>query len=272
MMIKQVKNIFANGILFENPVLRLIIGVCPTLAVTTLAFNGLGMGLAATFVLVCSNIVISALRNIIPDKVRIPAFITVIAAFVTVVMMVVKAYLPALDAALGIFLPLIVVNCIILGRAEMYASKNPVFFSAIDGIAMGIGFTITLILMGGIRELLGAGTLFSISITKDFIQPMGVFITPAGGFFVYGILIAAALQLEKLPFSGSVSNKSPCAGCPTQGCQAETLNEKEKSLAVSENVKKATLSTEMAITSIEQANNKEYSESEKIQEEKGGEQ
>ena len=150
--------ILTNGILNENPVLRLVLGTCPTLAVTTMASNGIGMGLAATFVLLCSNIVISALRKVIPDQVRIPCYITVIAGFVSVVQMIVKAFLPSLDTALGVYLPLIVVNCIILGRAEMFASKNSIIDSALDGIGMGIGFTLTLTVMGSIREILGSGT------------------------------------------------------------------------------------------------------------------
>ncbi|MBQ7283359.1 MAG: electron transport complex subunit E, partial [Oscillospiraceae bacterium] len=153
-------SLITNGFLKENPVLKLVLGTCPTLAVTSSAFNGFGMGVAATFVLICSNVVISALRKIIPDKVRIPAYITVIAGFVTVVQMLVKAFLPALDTALGVFLPLIVVNCIILGRAEAFASKNTVVDSALDGVGMGLGFTVTLTLMGIFRELLGAGTVF----------------------------------------------------------------------------------------------------------------
>ena len=140
--------ILTNGILNENPVLRLVLGTCPTLAVTTMASNGIGMGLAATFVLLCSNIVISALRKVIPDQVRIPCYITVIAGFVSVVQMIVKAYVPDLDKALGVYLPLIVVNCIILGRAEMFASKNSILDSALDGIGMGIGFTCTLVEIG----------------------------------------------------------------------------------------------------------------------------
>ena len=161
---KEKLKVFSNGLLKENPSLRLVLGTCPTLAVTTLAVNGLGMGLAATFVLVCSNIAISALRKIIPDKVRLPAYITVIATFVTVLQMLVKAFVPALDSALGIFLPLIVVNCIILGRAEMFASKNSIGLSALDGLGMGLGFTGTLVVMGSVREVLGAGTLFGIQV------------------------------------------------------------------------------------------------------------
>ena len=150
--------ILTNGFLNENPVLRLVLGTCPTLATSTMASNGIGMGLAATFVLLCSNVVISALRKVIPDQVRIPCYITVIAGFVSVVQMLVKAFVPALDASLGVYLPLIVVNCIILGRAEMFASKNGIVDSALDGIGMGIGFTITLTIMGTIREILGSGT------------------------------------------------------------------------------------------------------------------
>ncbi len=257
-MIEKIKDLLVKGILLENPVLRLIIGVCPTLAVTTMAFNGLGMGVAATFVLVCSNIVVSALRNIIPDKVRIPAYITIIATFVTVVQMIVKAFLPDLDAALGIFLPLIVVNCIILGRAEMFASKNNVFYSAIDGISMGIGFTITLVLMGGIRELLGAGTLFSIPITSEFIEPMAIFAAPAGGFFVYGILIALALQLEKIPFFGPAPTSHSCIGCPNEnGCPAFE-REGDLHTAMSENIEEPKHSTDIVNTSADQAENQSY--------------
>ena len=153
-------SILTNGIVKENPVLRLVLGTCPTLAVTTAAFNGVGMGLAATFVLVCSNIAISSLRKVIPDKVRLPAYITVIATFVTIVQMLVQAFAQDLYSALGVYLPLIVVNCIILGRAEMFASKNGVVDSALDGLGMGLGFTATLLVMASIREILGAGTFF----------------------------------------------------------------------------------------------------------------
>ena len=190
-------NVLTNGLIKENPVLRLVLGTCPTLAVTTAAINGIGMGVAATVVLICSNVVISLLRNIIPDKVRIPAFITIIAGFVSVVQMLVKAFLPSIDKALGIFLPLIVVNCIILARAEMFASKNSVLPSALDGLGMGLGFTATLTLMGAIRELLGAGTLFSFPITAELIDPMIIFLLPPGGFFVFGILVAASNAIAK---------------------------------------------------------------------------
>ena len=189
--------LLTRGLIKENPVLRLVLGTCPTLAVTTMAVNGLGMGVAATFVLICSNIVISALRKIIPDKVRIPAFITVIAGFVTVVQMLVKAFLPALDTALGVFLPLIVVNCIILGRAEAFASKNGVLVSALDGLFQGIGYTVALVIMCVIRELLGSGTFGAgvlnggegIVIIPDTYVAMHM-IMPVGGFLTLGFVIA----------------------------------------------------------------------------------
>ena len=182
------REIALNGILKSNPTFRLVLGTCPTLAVTTTAVNSLAMGLAVTFVLVCSNMMISLLRKVIPDNVRIAAFITVIATFVTILQMLMKSLLPDLYSALGIFLPLIVVNCIILGRAEAFASKNGVADSITDGFSMGIGFTASLTLIGVIRELLGSGSFFSLSLGVHF--PMSVFVLPAGGFFVYGILMA----------------------------------------------------------------------------------
>jgi len=205
--------ILTNGILNENPVLRLVLGTCPTLAVTTMASNGIGMGLAATFVLLCSNIVISALRKVIPDQVRIPCYITVIAGFVSVVQMIVKAFLPNLDTALGVYLPLIVVNCIILGRAEMFASKNNVIDSALDGIGMGIGFTLTLTVMGSIREILGSGTWmagldgllsflpegFAIQVLPASVDPFTIMTSAPGGFFVFGVLMAGATWLTTRP-------------------------------------------------------------------------
>ncbi len=181
--------VFTNGIIAENPTFRLVLGTCPTLAVTTSAINGVGMGAAATFVLLGSNIVISALRKVIPDKVRIPCFIVVICMFVTIVQLVMQAFLPSLYESLGIFLPLIVVNCIILGRAEAFASKNPVVASAVDGLGMGLGFTLALGLIGAIRELAGNGTVFGINLLGSSFQPMLLMILPAGGFLVYGLLI-----------------------------------------------------------------------------------
>ena len=211
---KEKLKVFSNGLLKENPSLRLVLGTCPTLAVTTLAVNGLGMGLAATFVLVCSNIAISALRKIIPDKVRLPAYITVIATFVTVLQMLVKAFVPALDSALGIFLPLIVVNCIILGRAEMFASKNSIGLSALDGLGMGLGFTGTLVVMGSVREVLGAGTLFGIQVMPAAVDPLTVFITPPGGFFVFGCLMALVIWIEIKTNNRKVRSIG-CEGCPS---------------------------------------------------------
>lgn len=223
-----------KGFLRENPVLRLVLGTCPTLATSTSVINGVGMGIAATIVLICSNIVISALRKVIPSKARIPAYIVVIASFVTMVQMLVKAFVPALDDALGVFLPLIVVNCIILGRAEAYAGKNPVLASAADGLGMGIGFTAALFLMGTVREILGAGTFLSGIDTMigafvdlkgftgfDFseglgnlgLAPMTLFILPAGGFFVFGMLMALANKLAERKGQKKAA-LTGCEGCP----------------------------------------------------------
>ena len=201
-----------KGSIKENPVLCLVLGTCPTLAVTTGVSSALGMGVAATVVLVCSNAVISALRKVIPSKVRIPAYITIIAAFVTIVQMIVKAYAPALNDALGVYLPLIVVNCIILGRAEMFASKNKVLPSALDGLGMGIGFTAALFLMGSIREILGAGSWMGISIPVISSNPILIFILPPGGFFVFGMLMAAANKLNSKPVKKA--EEVGCAACP----------------------------------------------------------
>ena len=208
--------IFTNGLVKENPVLRLVLGTCPTLAVTTAVSNGIGMGIAATFVLFCSNIAISALRKVIPDKVRLPAYITVIATFVTIVQMLVKAFVPALDESLGVFLPLIVVNCIILGRAEMFASKHGVVDSAIDGLGMGLGFTLTLTVMSTIREVLGSGTWYGFKIIPESIDRFTFMTTPAGGFFTFGLLMALVIFIEtKL---GDRKKRSiGCEGCPSKG-------------------------------------------------------
>ena len=210
-----------NGIIKENPVLVLILGTCPTLAVTTLAVNGVGMGLAATFVLVCSNIVISLLKNVIPDKVRIPCYIVIIAGFVTILSSLMEAFLPDLYASLGLFLQLIVVNCIILGRAEMFASKHGVLASALDGIGMGLGFTLALLIMGSIREILGAGTWFGIPLTVNLFSPISIFILAPGGFLVYGMVIAAVNKLTKgkaikkkdFGCSGCAGGCNGCSGC-----------------------------------------------------------
>jgi electron transport complex protein RnfE len=206
-------SVLTAGILKENPVLVLLLGTCPTLAMSTMAVNGIGMGIAATFVLVCSNIFIALLKDIIPDKVRIPCYIVLIAGFTTIVELVVKAYFPAIDKALGLYIPLIVVNCIILGRAEMFASKNSVLNSLLDGVGMGIGFTIALLIMGSIREILGAGTWFGMTLTKEMLSPMTIFGLAPGGFFVYGCVIAAVNKITK---GKAIKRKSfGCEGCPS---------------------------------------------------------
>ncbi len=186
---KSLGKTFFNGIIPENPTFRLVLGTCPTLAVTTSAINGLGMGAAATFVLICSNLVISLLRKFIPDQVRIPAFIVIICTFVTMIQLLMQAYLPSLYEALGIFIPLIVVNCIILARAEAFASKNGPIASAADGLGMGIGFTLALTLMGAIRELIGNGSVFGINILGASYQPMLLIVLASGGFLTYGLLL-----------------------------------------------------------------------------------
>ena len=208
--------ILTDGLVKENPVLRLVLGTYPTLALTTAVSNAFGMGFAATFVLVCSNIAISALRKVIPGQVRLPAYITVIATFVTIVQNLVKAYFPDLDAALGVYLPLIVVNCIILGRAEMFASKNGVVDSALDGVGMGLGFTLALLLMSTIREVLGAGTWYGIQIIPESIDRFTFMTSPAGGFFTFGLLMALVVFIEtKL---GDRRKRSVgCEGCPSKG-------------------------------------------------------
>lgn len=179
-----------NGIITENPVFIQLLGMCPVLAVSTSAVNGLGMGLATTSVLLGSNMAISALKKAIPDKIRIPAFVVVIASFVTIVGLLLKAYVPVLDKSLGIFIPLIVVNCIILARAEAFASKNSVGMSAADAIGMGLGFTIALTILGSIREVFGNGTIFGFSLFPDSFQPAIIMILPPGGFLLLGLLLA----------------------------------------------------------------------------------
>ncbi len=207
---------FSKGLLTENPVLRLILGTCPTLAVTTTMENGLGMGIAATFVLLGSNLVISLLRNIIPEKVRIPAFITVIAGFVTIVQLLMQTFLPALNESLGIFIPLITVNCIILARAEMFASKHAVLPSLADGLGMGAGYTAALILMGAIREILGNGTILGFGLpglqAGGYFEPMLIMILPPGGFFVFGVLIALAQRMSKRFENKDATDDDICAG------------------------------------------------------------
>lgn len=192
---KELKRIFINGIIDENPTFRMVLGMCPTLAITTAVSNGIGMGLAVTFVLVFSNLVISLLRKAIPDQIRIPAFIVVIATFVTIVQLVVKAFVPALDAALGVFIPLIVVNCIIFGRAEAFAFKNKPIPAMVDGLGMGIGFTLAITLISAVRELFGVGTLLGVHVMPEGYMPMDILIRPAGGFIVLGLLLALMNKL-----------------------------------------------------------------------------
>lgn len=211
---KSKVSILTNGIIKENPVLRLVLGTCSVLAVTTSVSSALGMGAAFTFVLVCSNILISLLRNVIPAKVHLPCYIVIIAGFVTIVQMVMHAYMESLYNALGVFLPLIVVNCIILGRAEMFASKNSIGLSALDGLGMGLGFTGTLVVMGSVREVLGAGTLFGVQVMPAAVDPMTVFITPPGGFFVFGCLMALVIWIEIKTNNRKVRSIG-CEGCPS---------------------------------------------------------
>ncbi|MBR1408476.1 MAG: electron transport complex subunit E [Clostridia bacterium] len=186
---KDLIRVFKNGLLDENPTFRMVLGTCPTLAITTAASNGIGMGLAATFVLVFSNLVISLLRKMIPDEIRIPAFIVVIATFVTIVQLVIKAYLPALDESLGLFIPLIVVNCIIFARAEAFAFKNPPLPSIADGLGMGLGFTWAITFISSVREIFGAGTWFGMQVMPESYIPMGILVRPAGGFIIFGLAI-----------------------------------------------------------------------------------
>ncbi|MGN0448020.1 MAG: electron transport complex subunit RsxE [Acutalibacteraceae bacterium] len=214
---------FSKGIIAENPVLRLVLGTCPTLATTTSVESAVGMGLAASVVLICSNIVISALRKVIPAKVRIPAYVVIIASFVTIVQMVVKAFLPSLDEQLGVYLPLIVVNCIILGRAEAFAGKNSVLASAVDGLGMGVGFTVALFLMSAVREILGAGTFYGFSVPFLNENPMLIFILPPGGFFVFGILMATVNRIAEKKGKPRAELRG-CEACPmAQNC---ALNKK----------------------------------------------
>ena len=232
---------FTKGIISENPVLRLVLGTCPALAVSTSVASAIGMGIAATIVLICSNVVISALRKVIPAKVRIPAYIVIIASFVTVIQLLVKAFVPALDTALGVYLPLIVVNCIILGRAEAFASKNSVLASAVDGLGLGVGFTTALFLMSAIREIFGAGTFLSgisslLSVFGDvsfdgfkipFLSsnPMLIFILPPGGFFVFGILMATVNRIAERKGKPRAELRG-CEACPMAATC--TLNQAEK--------------------------------------------
>lgn len=213
-----------NGIVKENPTFVLMLGMCPTLAVTTAAINGLGMGLSTTAVLVLSNVLISLLRHIIPDRVRIPAFIVIVATLVTAVQLLIQAYIPFLYDALGIYIPLIVVNCIILGRAESYASKNDPLSSAFDGLGMGLGFTIALTCIAAVRELIGAGTIFGAQIMPSSYEPVSIFVLAPGAFFVLAAL--TALQ-NKFKAPSATNGKAPhsnlacggdCMSCKGSSC------------------------------------------------------
>lgn len=206
-----------NGIIKENPTFVMMLGMCPTLAVTSSAVNAIGMGLSTSVVLILSNMMISALRKIIPDRVRIPAFIVVVASFVTIVQLLLKAYLPALDSALGVYIPLIVVNCIILGRAESYASKNPIVLSALDGVGMGLGFTVGLTLIGIFREILGSGSVFGFQFIPDAFH-IAMFVMAPGAFFVLAGLTAIQNKLKmpcatNTPEAEEASCTGNCAAC-----------------------------------------------------------
>ena len=209
---KSKLSVLTNGLIRENPILVLVLGTCPTLATTTQASNGLGMGLSVTAVLTCSNIFISLLKKVIPEQVRIPCYIVVISTFVTIVQFLLQGYVPALNDALGLYIPLIVVNCIILGRAEAFANKNSVIDSALDGIGMGLGYTLALTFMGSIRELLGSGCLFGHAITANLITPMTIFVLAPGGFFTLGCSIALVNKITKGKVREKQQNK--CIGCP----------------------------------------------------------
>ncbi|MCR4640783.1 MAG: electron transport complex subunit E [Lachnospiraceae bacterium] len=238
---KAVWKPFTNGLINENPTFVLMLGMCPTLAVTTSAINGLGMGLTTTVVLTLSNIIISALRKVIPDKVRIPAFIVIIASFVTIVGQFLEAYLPALNSALGMFIPLIVVNCIILGRAEAFASKNGVFASALDGLGMGLGFSVALTLIGCVREILGSFSVFGVSFKEPLesigLAPIAIFVMAPGAFFVLAALNAmmAAIRAKK-PAKGkdgrSANCDSDCSSCAEGGCVHRFYDENGADTAV----------------------------------------
>ena len=208
-----------NGIVKENPAFILMLGMCPTLAVTTSAINGLGMGLSSLVVLAISNVVSSLLRKVIPDEVRLPAFIVIVASFVTVVELLMEAYMESLYASLGIYIPLIVVNCIILGRAEAYASKNPPLLSLFDGLGMGLGFTIALVIIGSIRELLGAGSIFGIALPGNF-EPIAFFVRAPGAFLVLAVLVAImnAVGIKSRADKVVEGCDGCCASCGSSGC------------------------------------------------------
>ena len=214
-----------NGIIKENPAFILMLGMCPTLAVTTSAINGLGMGLSSLVVLAISNVVISLLRKVIPDEVRLPAFIVIVASFVTVVELLMEAYMESLYASLGIYIPLIVVNCIILGRAEAYASKNPPLLSLFDGLGMGLGFTVALVIIGSIRELLGAGSIFGFALPGNF-EPIAFFVRAPGAFLVLAVVVAVmnAVGIKNRANKVVEGCDGCCAKCGSSSCDKKEAN------------------------------------------------
>lgn len=230
-----------NGIVKENPTLVLMLGMCPTLAVTTSAINGLGMGLTTTVVLALSNMIISLLRKIIPDRVRIPAFIVIIASFVTIVELLLEGFIPALYSALGLYIPLIVVNCIILGRAESYAYKNPVIPSFFDGLGMGLGFTMSLTVIGLLRELIGAGEIFGFHVMPSGYEPVRIFVMAPGAFFVLACLVAIQ---NKIKIEGEKKGKDmskvgsgcshDCMACGEAGCSSRKFYDDTASVNAAE--------------------------------------
>ena len=223
-----------NGIVKENPTFVQMLGMCPTLAVTSSAINGAGMGLTTTCILVLSNVAISLLRKVIPDKVRIPAYIVIIASFVTVIQFLLQAFIPSLNDSLGIYIPLIVVNCIILGRAESYASKNKVMPSLFDGLGMGLGFTLSLTVLGAFREMLGAGTIFGHSFipadNPTTFEPISIFVMAPGAFFVLAFLVALMNRIKKKKGKPIVDicRDDGCLSCPNIGCSGRKIAEKEE--------------------------------------------
>ena len=263
-----------NGIVKENPTFVLMLGMCPTLAVTTSAINGLGMGLTTTVVLIMSNLLISLLRRVIPDKVRMPAFIVVVASFVTIVQMLLEAYIPSLNDSLGIYIPLIVVNCIILGRAESYASKNPVLPSIFDGVGMGLGFTVGLTAIGLVRELLGAGCAFGLHIMPDAYEPMAIFIKAPGAFFVLAALTCLQNKFKMPSATNQETGETPiacggnCSSCSGAVCAANhaVLDEQRERVAAEEAARKAAAAEAAKKAAAERAAKKAAEEADREEE------
>ena len=231
-MNKYIERLY-NGVIKENPTLVLTLGMCPTLAVTTSAINGAGMGLASTVVLTLSNVMISLLRKFIPDRVRMPAYIVIVASFVTIVQFLMQGFVPSLYSSLGIYIPLIVVNCIILGRAEAYASKNGPILSMFDGLGMGIGFTLALTILGAFREILGAGSVFGFSFipanNPTSFEPISIFVMAPGAFFVLACIVAIMNKIKekkKMPIE-DICRGDGCASCNNTGCTGRKITAKE---------------------------------------------